>query len=168
MQTELTRRNLTNVSGKVWLSDDTATFPLYTYDGRLVGYQQYRPSQDKTVRKDPRLSRYFTRMHEPAVWGLEYWNDDCPYVVVCEGIFKACRFHSLGVNAIAVLTSNPVNLKQFMYLLGLTKTLVVVPDPDDAGMKLLKYAKYSVVPDKPLDELTDTEVTNLIDKLYQL
>lgn len=165
MQAELTRRNLTPVSGKVWLSDDTATFPLYTYDGRLVGYQQYRPSQDKTVRKDPRLSRYFTRMSEPAVWGLEYWNDACPYVVVCEGIFKACRFHSLGLNAVAVLTSNPRNLTQFMYLLGLTKTLVVVPDPDDAGMKLHKYGHTCLVPTKPIDELTDTEVTLLVSQL---
>jgi len=168
VKNELQRRHYSEVSGQVWLSNDTITFPLFSFNHKLVGYQQYKPTGTKSFRKDPKKGRYFTIMKEPAVWGLEYNNPNCNVTVVCEGIFKACRFHSYGINAIAVLSNNPEHLKQQLYLLSLSTVLVVVPDPDKPGMKLIKYGTYSIVPNKPVDELTETEMYNLTKQVTEL
>lgn len=146
---------------------ETATFYLYNFNHELVGYQQYRPSGNKVIRKNPKLGRYFTYLTKPGVWGLDYvpFSD---YLVICEGVFKACRFHNYDIPAIATLSNNPVHLEKQLALLSLTTKLIVIPDPDPAGMKLLKYGTHHIIPHKPVDQLTCEELLQLIDRIQEI
>lgn len=172
MQTELLRRNYDyNVSGLPWSSSNTITFPLYSFNHELVGFQQYRPKGDKTIRRDFRNGKYFTYVSpdKVAVWGLESLRFRSDLLVICEGVFKACPFHKFNIPAIAVLGNNPVHLTKQLQLLSLTRKLIVVPDPDKAGMRLTKYGDNYLVPPKPVDDITTAEVKCLIGNLlYKL
>ena len=59
-----------------------------------------------------------------------------------EGIFKACRFHNFGLNALAVLGNNPKHLKSWLWSLGYN--LIAVCDGDKAGRKLAKFGMFSL------------------------
>lgn len=133
---------------------NTATFPIFSFSHRMIGYQQYNPSGSKTLRRDPKLGRYFTYLSEPGVWGLESLFLFPPKIVfVCESIFKACRMHNLGYPAIATLTNNPVSIRSS--ILSLAPKVIVIPDPDEAGNKLCKYGHEFYVPPKPLDDMSE-------------
>lgn len=87
MRDHLLSRGLDPFLYRVWLPDTCATFPLWGFDGRLRGFQQYRPSAPKKSER-PSEGRYFTWSSTPSVWGL----DTLPshgVVFVCESIFKA-------------------------------------------------------------------------------
>lgn len=143
------------------ISVDTATFPLFSFDHRMVGFQRYRPDGIKSLRRDPKQGRYYTICSEPAVWGLESLElFDTDLVVVCESIFKACRFHNYGIPAIATLTNNPKPLKQ--QILNLKPTVVAVPDPDEPGQELINYGTHFVAPDKPIDDMSAYEFDEFI------
>ena len=146
--------------------NEVFTFYLYDFGGNLTGYQQYRPLGDKSYRRNPKEGKYFTHITpgRVGVWGLQY-HCPSPIMVITEGVFKAVRFHNLGINAIAVLSNDPVHLKQQLYLLSLTYDLVVVPDPDKAGSKLTKYGTRFIIPTKPVDELTNNEMEFLCKSL---
>lgn len=162
----LLSRNLDPFEYQPALTTNTATFNLYTFNGEYAGYQQYRPEGSKTVRKNPRLGKYFTYMSKPAVWGLDFLTPT-NYLIVCEGIFKAVRFHNVNMPAIATFSNNPVQLKEQLYLLSLTIKVIVVPDPDKAGKKLIKYSKHHVVPNKPIDDMTEEEFKEFADKIRE-
>lgn len=138
-----------------------ATFFLFSLkDRKLVGYQQYNPLGDKKVHKCPREGKYFTYLSEPAVWGLESIKPDTNTIAVCEGIFKACRFHNYSIASIATLTNNPKAIKQ--QILSLAPNVVVVADPDKSGEQLHKYGHRYIVPDKPVDEMSAYEFDEFI------
>ena len=147
--------------------DEVFTFYLYDFGGNLTGFQQYRPLGDKTYRRNPREGKYFTHITpgKVGVWGLQYYYPS-PTMVITEGVFKAVRFHNLGINAIAVLSNNPTHLKQQLQLLSLQYQLVTVVDPDTAGLQLAKYAPRYLLPPKPVDQLTDTEMEQLCKQLF--
>lgn len=152
---------------KFWFNEETITFPLYKFNGQLVGYQQYRPNGSKKLRRNPKDGKYFTYSSEPSVWGLnEIEFNEC--LIVCEGIFKACRFISHGIPAIATLTNNPSHLSQQLRLVSEQTKLIVIPDPDDAGKKLMKYGSLAIVPEKPVDELNEIEFKKLIKEIGDL
>lgn len=163
----LSRNYCSQVSGYPWIGEDTITFPLFSFDKKLVGYQQYRPNGNKTARKDPKLGKYFTYLPKGAsgVWGLESLHLSPNIIIICEGIYKACRFHVAGYSAIAVLGNNPIHLKQQLELLSLTSTLIVVPDPDKAGLKLIRYGQYNLVPKQPIDDLSPLLFNNFLNDL---
>lgn len=106
----------------VYLNEEErlVTFLLWNLSGKLVGYQRYKPDADKKAPNDPRESRYFTRVggstrnRHLAVWGLESlsWRPDI--LVVCEGIFDACRFHNESIPAVALLSSNDSRYKNWL------------------------------------------------------
>ncbi|WKW35288.1 hypothetical protein [Escherichia phage M01] len=56
---------------RVVLGSGVATFYLWGFDGRLRGYQHYKPHAEKNC-KNPKDARYFTRTTRPCLWGLEY------------------------------------------------------------------------------------------------
>lgn len=166
MKKHLLTRNFLHTDS-VYLTEETATFLLYSFDHKLSGYQQYRPLGNKTFHKDPKLGKYFTYTNKPCVWGLDYIPFSS-HLIVYEGIFKACLFHSYGTPAIATLTNSPVHLKEQLKLLSLTTKLIVVPDPDAAGKRLLKYGTHSLTPDKPLDEMSTSEFHCFLNQLRTL
>lgn len=163
MKNHLLSRNFLPIDS-VYLTEETATFLLYSFDYKLSGYQQYRPLGVKLTHKDPKLGKYFTYTNKPCVWGLNYVPFSS-HLIICEGIFKACLFHNYGIPAIAALTNNPVHLTDQLKLLSLTTKLIVVPDPDAAGKRLLKYGTHFLIPDSPLDEMSTSEFHYFLNQL---
>lgn len=105
-----------------YVDDVSATFALWNLSGQMVGYQTYRPDKPKLRGRDfdPAEMRYYTYISryggaDPAItaWGLEtlYWPGP---VFLCEGIFDACRLHSHGFSALALLGSNPIHLRSWL------------------------------------------------------
>jgi hypothetical protein len=135
-----------NYSG-VWFGEGVVVFGLWNLTGQLVGYQQYRPFAPKTRSNDPKDGRYYTLCSKDGgrgavtAWGLETVRGDKP-ILLCEGIFDACRLHALGVPALALLGSDPVHLRQWLSLFS--QPLVSVVQGDEAGKKLAKYAGTGV------------------------
>lgn len=131
----------------IQLSDDIVFFPLWNLSGQMVGYQQYRPLGEKKVYHNLEVGKYFTHTTKVGnnsslgVWGLETLchNDDTVYLV--EGIFKACRFHNFGLNAIAVLGNNPKHLTE--WLRTLDYCVYAICDGDEAGAALAKHGDKS-------------------------
>lgn len=144
---------------QVWLSEDTATFPLWGFDGALRGFQQYRPNADKKETK-PSLARYFTRTSRPCLWGLETLPGE-GVVYVCESVFKAIAAHSAGFNAVSANGSNiPQCLLAQMRLLH-NFSFIAVGDNDAAGLKFSKtFGRGFTGPD--LDELTSDQIRGLL------
>lgn len=89
--------------GKSGSFDEVFTFYIYDFGGSLTGYQQYRPLGNKAYQCNPKKGKYFAHIapSRVGVWGLQYH-----YPSPVEGVFKAVRFHNLGINAIAVLSNN--------------------------------------------------------------
>lgn len=126
------------------------TVYLWNLSGQLVGYQVYRPGQPKTGLDDPREQRYFTHMTRsgtsPAlsVWGLETLVKGAP-VFLCEGIFDACRLHSVGLPALAVLGNDPQHIGSWLWCLPQRK--IAVCQGDRAGQKLAKFGEPLHLPE---------------------
>lgn len=131
-------------SGRVWLdeNENILTFPLWNMSGVLVGYQHYRPEADKTKHNNPHEGRYFTYVSKGqlAVFGLESLKERRKPLYLCEGIFDACRLHWNDLQAIAVLTSDPAHLKEWMRLIGYN--IVPCVQGDTASRQLMKYSSH--------------------------
>lgn len=139
------------------------TTMLHNLSGQCVGFQQYRPDVKEKRHNDPSESRYFTysRRDTTAVWGLETYDRSKPDVFVVEGVFKAATLHSVGENAIAVLTANPLKMGQFFDLLNLQHNVIAIGDNDKAGAQLVKLVGRGFQSDD-LDEMALEEVYQLI------
>jgi len=155
--------NLYNQSVVIDTDNNVCTFLLSDFNDKLTGYQQYNPIGEKLLRCNQADSKYFTHVTKDmlGVFGLEYVSD-INIMFIVEGVFKACRFHNMGYNSIAVLTNNPIKHIDKFNQLSNRYTTVVIPDPDKAGMKLTKYGTHFVIPDKSVDEMSDEEVLRLI------
>ena len=161
MKEHLSRRGVYERVLLLSVTDEVAVFPLYNLSGQLVGYQNYRPDATKKKTNDPREARYFTRVSEKTVWGLEYLNPLKPHLFVVEGIFDAVKLVELGLNAVAVLSNDP---KAVAYMLwSLPYTTIALCDNDAAGLKLAKYCKTHKVltTAKDMGELSFTETLAL-------
>jgi len=150
------------------------TVPLWNLSGQLVGYQKYNPNGDKNG-NDVLNAKYFTYISKGqiGVWGLETLHLNSRIVVICEGIFDACRVHNFRLPALAVLSNNPSHLRNFLSILG--KKTISICDGDKAGEMLSKYSSVNIQlsDGKDLGDLTDTEIENLfsnthLDMLYGL
>lgn len=141
---------------RVWFDDDeyVATFPLSNLSGMMVGYQQYRPLADKTLKNSPREGRYFTftKKETRGFWGVESWNFSNT-LFLTEGVFDAARLTERGVSAVATLSNDPVHLKNFFYMLN--RPVVAVCDAGNAGRKLAKYGTTSVTVPEEMGDLGD-------------
>lgn len=126
-------------------TDEIITFPLWTTNGRLVGYQRYFWKADK-LKNNSDLGRYYTYRSKEALtaWGLEYldlFSREPLYIV--EGIWDAISILNTGRRALAVLSNNPKSLVSWFRTLP-CKTIAVC-DGDEAGKKLAGCCDYNVI-----------------------
>lgn len=171
----LQARHLDTRLHTVWLDEQAglATFPLWNLSGKLLGYQQYRPSGSKSVNNDPREGKYFTHKlnnAEPTYWGIESWYLSNTLFLV-EGLFDAARLTSLGYSALAVFTNNPgANFRGFVSLIQQLRPVVAVCDADVAGIKLAKYAhKHCILTTgKDVSDADEQEVLALVKRYDKL
>jgi hypothetical protein len=144
------------------------TFLLYNLSGQIVGYQHYRPkAKDKGVKNNPKLGRYYTYLPKGTigVFGLECLDSSDRTIFIVEGIFKAAVLHRLGFNAIAVLTANPKPLGAFFRALRGRYSVIAIGDADKAGSELVRIVGKGVCSPLDLDEMTDSEIKELIKHL---
>jgi hypothetical protein len=145
----------------VWVDfeNNCATFPLWGFDGRLRGFQQYRPGAPKKCDR-PSQALYFTWSSQPCLWGLE----ELPVtgtVFVCESIFKAAAARNAGFAAVSANGSGiaPSLLQQMLALRQLR--FVAVGDDDPAGEKFSRTFGDGVVA-HDLDELSREQVAEVL------
>lgn len=98
----------------------------FTYDGRIVG----------STRRyfDDRNPRYIHDMQSGYVFGTDLQRPDWQHVLVVEGVFDA-----LCIGGVAVLHAE-ISDSQARLIRSLGKEVTVVPDQDEAGMKLVDRA----------------------------
>lgn len=147
------------------LDGNVLTLPLWNQSGVMVGYQVYDHTKPKGSNKNPREQRYFTYVTpgQSAVWGLETLHNDGP-LYLTEGVFDACRLHSRGFQAVAVLTNNPQHLLSWLY--ALTNTVIAAVQGDQPGRKLAGYTQYAVylTEGKDVGDLTEQEFNQFFRK----
>lgn len=98
----------------------------FTYDGRIVGH----------TRRffDDRNPRYIHDMQSGFVFGTDLQRPNWQHVIVVEGVFDA-----LSISGLAVLHAE-INDAQVRLIRSLDREVIVVPDQDWAGMKLVDRA----------------------------
>jgi hypothetical protein len=98
----------------------------FTYNHTIVGH---------AVRfLDDRTPKYINEIQHGYVFGTDLQQEDWQYAIVVEGVFDA-----LSINGLAVLHAE-INDAQVRLIRSLGKDIIVVPDQDEAGMKLVDRA----------------------------
>lgn len=98
----------------------------FTHDNTIVG---------STIRfLDDRNPRYLNDFQPGYVFGTDLQKQAWQYAIVVEGIFDA-----LSISGLAVMHAD-VNEAQARLIRSLGKEIIVVPDQDEAGMKLVDRA----------------------------
>ena len=98
----------------------------FTHDNQVVG--------NCTRFLDDRVPKYLNDMQPGYVFGTDLQHDSWQYALVMEGVFDA-----LSINGLAVLHAE-INDAQVRLIRGLGREVIVVPDQDEAGMKLVDRA----------------------------
>ena len=98
----------------------------FTYDNQVVGHT--------TRFLDNRTPRYIQDLQPGYVFGTDLQKAMWQSVIVVEGVFDA-----LSINGLAVLHAE-INDAQARLIRSLGRDVVVVPDHDEAGMKLVDRA----------------------------
>lgn len=83
---------------------------------------------------DNKTPKYINDLQHGYVFGTDLQRDAWQYVLVMEGIFDA-----LSINGLAVL-HNDINTNQVEMIKQLNKEVIVIPDQDKAGLKLVDRA----------------------------
>ena len=113
----------------MWCADpgykDRVFIPFY-HDGKIVGYTGRKITEGKP--------KYLTDAQPGYVFNLDSQANDRKYVIVVEG-----QFDAIAVDGCAIMHNEP-NETQIMRLKALGKEVIVVPDRDKPGAKLLKSA----------------------------
>jgi hypothetical protein len=113
----------------------------FTYDGRVIGYSSRM--------LDDRQPKYIHDTQPGYVFGTDLQGADWRYAIVVEGVFDA-----LSIGGLAVLHAE-INDTQVRLIRSLDREVIVVPDQDETGMKLVDRAVelgWSVsMPDWPAD-----------------
>lgn len=144
------------------LSNNVLTVYLNNMSGQFVGFQKYNPSVMDKKTNNAQDGRYFTHCQRgvTAVWGLETLDPSRKQLFVVEGIFKASALHMLGLNAVAVLTSNPKKMRS--WLRTMDYELIGIGDNDKAGRGMVKIAGEGFQSELDLDEYTLVELHELL------
>ncbi len=98
----------------------------FTHEGKIVGY-----TGRKIVEGSP---KYISDSQSGYLFNIDKQTHDKKFVIVTEGPFDAC-----AVDGIAILTNEP-NQIQIQRINSLNKEVIVVPDRDTAGLKLIDVA----------------------------
>jgi hypothetical protein len=98
----------------------------FTHNNQVVGHTT-RFLDDKTP-------RYIQDIQPGYVFGTDLQHDSWQVAIVVEGVFDA-----LSINGLAVLHAE-INDAQVRLIRSLGREVIVVPDQDEAGMKLVDRA----------------------------
>ena len=98
----------------------------FTHNDQVVGHT--------TRFMDDRTPKYIQDIQSGYVFGTDLQHNDWQTAIVVEGVFDA-----LSINGLAVLHAE-INDAQVRLIRSLGKEVVVVPDQDEAGMKLVDRA----------------------------
>ena len=98
----------------------------FTYNGQVVGHTNRF--------LDDRLPKYIQDIQPGYVFGTDLQQDSWKHVLVMEGVFDA-----LSINGLAVLHAE-INDAQVRLIRSLEREVTVIPDQDEAGMKLVDRA----------------------------
>jgi hypothetical protein len=98
----------------------------FTHDNQVVGHT--------TRFLDDRTPRYIQDLQHGYVFGTDLQQTNWQYAIVVEGVFDA-----LSINGLAVLHAE-INDAQVRLIRSLGREVIVVPDQDEAGMKLVDRA----------------------------
>jgi hypothetical protein len=98
----------------------------FTHHNQVVGHT--------TRFLDDRTPRYIQDIQPGYVFGTDLQRDSWQWAIVVEGVFDA-----LAINGLAVLHAE-VNDAQVRLIRSLGRDVIVVPDQDEAGMKLVDRA----------------------------
>ena len=105
---------------------DRLIIPFY-YEGRIVGWTGRSIIPDKKP-------KYLTEVQPGFVYGLDEQGHKKIFVVVCEGQIDAIHVEGCA------LGGSEISDQQAMLLNKLQKEIIVVPDRDKAGSKLVERA----------------------------
>lgn len=106
--------------------DDRLIVPFY-YQGRVVGYTARLCRDRKTV-------KYLSEQQPGYVFNLDHQNYNRKFVLVTEGPLDA-----ICLDGVAVM-SNEIGPQQQYLINRLQKEVIVVPDRDKPGLKLVEQA----------------------------
>jgi hypothetical protein len=98
----------------------------FTYNREVVGWTARKIRDGKP--------KYLSDQHPNYVFNLDSQTYDQKYVFVCEGPFDA-----LAVGGVALL-HNDISDAQAALINKLGKTVIVIPDRDEAGVEVIKRA----------------------------
>jgi hypothetical protein len=98
----------------------------FTHDNQVVGHT--------TRFLDDRMPKYIQDIQPGYVFGTDLQGANWRCVIVVEGVFDA-----LSINGLAVLHAD-VNDAQVRLIRSLDREIIVVPDQDEAGMRLVDRA----------------------------
>ena len=98
----------------------------FTHDGQVVGHT--------TRFLDDRSPKYIQDIQHGYVFGTDLQRPEWRHAIVVEGVFDA-----LSINALAVLHAE-INDAQVRLIRSLDREITVVPDHDEAGLKLVDRA----------------------------
>ena len=98
----------------------------FTHNNQVVGHT--------TRFLDDRTPRYIQDIQPGYVFGTDLQGANWQYSIVVEGVFDA-----LSINGLAVLHAE-INDAQVRLIRSLGREVIVVPDQDEAGMKLVDRA----------------------------
>jgi len=137
---------------------DRLIIPFY-YEGRIVGWTGRSVVPDKKP-------KYLTEVQPGFVYGLDEQGYNKVFAIVCEGQIDAIHIEGCA------LGGSEISEQQSMLLNKLDKDIIVVPDRDKAGKKLVEQAielGYMVsMPEWP-SEVTDvSEAVDKYGRLYTL
>ena len=98
----------------------------FTHDNQVVGHT--------TRFLDERIPKYIQDIQPGYVFGTDLQREGWQWAIVVEGVFDA-----LAINGLAVLHAE-INDAQVRLIRSLGRDVIVVPDQDEAGMKLVDRA----------------------------
>lgn len=104
---------------------DRVLIPFYQ-DGKIVGYTGRKITDGKP--------KYLTDSQSGYVFNIDRQDWNRQYVIVVEG-----QFDAIAVDGVGIMTNEP-NDAQVLRINALAREVIVVPDRDRPGAKMLKHA----------------------------
>lgn len=142
-------------------------FLIYNFSGQIIGVQKYdpfNPLKNNGGRYKTYIGKSSDGQQKIAVWGLQFYRHDMPYVFLTEGIFDAIRIINSGFPALALLSCEASrSTKHWLKILPQKK--IAILDSDKAGKKLVRFSDFHrVVPNqyKDLGEMPQVEASIFI------
>jgi len=137
---------------------DRLIIPFY-YNNQIVGWTA------RAIRPDKK-PKYLSEIKPGFVYGLDYQTADRQFVIVCEGQIDAIHIRGCA------LGGSEISEQQAMLLNSLNKNIIVVPDRDKAGSKLVDQAieqNWSVsLPNWPTNMNDISDCVDKYGRLYTL